>query len=142
MPTANPTSAEPTPKWYTIRAHARAVAGASAAAAEILIYGDIGESWYGDTIAANEFVREVAALDVEHLTVRIASYGGSVTDGIAIYNALKRHKASVTTVIDSIAASIASLIAMAGDRVEMAENATMMLHAPWGWHCRQQRGAA
>jgi ATP-dependent protease ClpP protease subunit len=133
MPTANPTPAEQTPKWYTIRAHARAAAGASASAAEILIYGDIGESWYGDTIAANEFVREVAALDVEQLTVRISSYGGSVTDGIAIYNSLKRHKATVTTVIDSIAASIASLIAMAGDRVEMAENAAMMLHAPWGW---------
>jgi len=121
--------------WYTIRAKAarpaNAAGAAQAAAAEVLIYGDIGESWYGDTIAANEFVREVGALDVEDMTVRIASYGGSVTDGIAIYNAIKRHKAFVTVVIDSIAASISSLIAMAGDRVEIAENATIMLHAPW-----------
>lgn len=121
--------------WYTIRAKAARPANsggaAQAAAAEVLIYGDIGESWYGDTIAANEFVREVGALDVEDMTVRIASYGGSVTDGIAIYNSLKRHKAVVTVVIDSIAASISSLIAMAGDRVEIAENAAIMLHAPW-----------
>ena len=123
------------PKWYTIRARA-SVAGAvqAAAAAEILIYGDIGESWYGDTIAAASFVREVMALDVEQLTVRINSYGGSVTDGIAIHNALKRHKATVTTVVDGIAASISSLIAMAGDTVEMAENAQIMIHAPWGWN--------
>jgi ATP-dependent protease ClpP protease subunit len=124
------------PKWYTIRAkvgaHVSAAGTALARAAEILIYGDIGESWYGDTVAAKDFVREVGALDVEDLTVRIASYGGSVTDGIAIHNALKRHKAHVTTVVDSIAASISSLIAMAGDRVEIAENAQLMLHAPWG----------
>jgi ATP-dependent protease ClpP protease subunit len=126
------------PQWYTIRAKAgvQAAAGgvATAAAAEILIYGDIGESWYGDTIAASSFVREVAALDVEQMTVRINSYGGSVTDGIAIHNALKRHKAHVTTVVDGIAASISSLIAMAGDTVEMAENAQLMIHAPWGWN--------
>lgn len=124
------------PSWYTIRALAPrpSAAGAPvASSAEILIYGDIGESWYGDTIAASDFVREVSALDVEQLTVRINSYGGSVTDGIAIHNALKRHKAHVTTVIDGIAASISSLIAMAGDSVEMAENAQIMVHAPWGW---------
>lgn len=121
-------------KWYSIRPSARAgaAAGALAAAAEILIYGDIGESWYGDTIAAKDFVREVAALDVDQLTVRINSYGGSVSDGIAIHNALKRHKATVTTVVDGVAASIASLIAMAGDTVQMADNAQIMIHAPWG----------
>lgn len=113
-------------QWYSIRARAQA------ASAEVLIYGDIGESWWGDSIAANHFVREIAALDVEQLTVRINSYGGSVSDGIAIHNALKRHKATVTTTVDGVAASIASLIAMAGDNVEMAENATLMIHAPWG----------
>ncbi|MFC5551763.1 ClpP-like prohead protease/major capsid protein fusion protein [Massilia aerilata] len=132
---ATATQNEPA-KWYTIRPHARvsaAAGGAQALGAEILIYGDIGESWYGDTITAANFVRDIAALDVEELTVRINSYGGSVTDGIAIHNALKRHKANVTTVVDGIAASISSLIAMAGDTVEMAENAQLMLHAPWGW---------
>jgi ATP-dependent protease ClpP protease subunit len=132
MPAPTPITKEPA-KWYTIRASAKAVVGAvqAASSAEILIYGDIGESWYDDTIAAKEFVREVAALDVDAITVRINSFGGSVTDGIAIFNALKRHKATVTTVVDAIAASVASLIAMAGDSIEMAENALLMIHAPW-----------
>jgi hypothetical protein len=62
--------------------------------------------------------------------VRINSPGGSVFDGIAIYNALKRHDAAVTVWIDGIAASIASMIAMAGDEVVMPENAMLMLHDP------------
>lgn len=101
-------------------------------AAEIFIYGDIGESWWDESIAASTFVKELAALDVDTITVRINSYGGSVTDGLAIYNAMKRHKAQIIVEIDGIAASIASLIAMAGDRIRMAENALMMIHAPWG----------
>lgn len=99
--------------------------------AELLIYSDIGESWWGDSVAAADFVREIAALQVDTISLRINSYGGSVSDGIAIYNAIKRHPAKVTTTIDGIAASIASLIAMAGDTVQMAENATLMIHAPW-----------
>lgn len=116
-------------KWYSIRRRPSAAAGQ--ASAEVFIYGDIGESWWGETVVAADFVKEIAALDVDTLTVRINSVGGSVPDGIAIYNALKRHKASVTTAIDGMALSIASLIAMAGDTVEMAENAMLMIHAPW-----------
>ncbi|NKI97548.1 ClpP-like prohead protease/major capsid protein fusion protein [Rhizobacter sp. SG703] len=120
--------------WYSI--HRRPAISARAAAevqhAEIWIYGDIGESWYGDSIAAKDFVQTVAALDAETITVRLNSYGGSVSDGIAIYNALKRHPATITVSVDGIAASIASLIAMAGDRIEIAENAMLMIHAPWG----------
>lgn len=115
-------------KWFSIRASARDVR-----AAEVLIFGDIGESWWGESITAASFVRELAQLDVDDITVRINSYGGSVSDGIAIYNALRRHKARVTTSIEGVAASIASLIAMAGDTVEMAENALLMVHAPWGY---------
>lgn len=100
-------------------------------AAEINIYGDIGESWWGESVTAKQFVKDLAALDVDNLTVRINSIGGSVSDGIAIYNAIKRHKAATTVAIDSMALSIASLIAMAGDTVEMADNALMMIHAPW-----------
>jgi ATP-dependent protease ClpP protease subunit len=69
---------------------------------------------------------------VAELTVRINSPGGSVFDGVAIYNALKRHEARVTVWIDGIAASIASMIAMAGDEVVMPENAMLMLHDPSG----------
>lgn len=101
-------------------------------AAEIFIYGDIGESWWDESIAASTFVKELAALDVDTITVRINSYGGSVPDGLAIYNAMKRHKAQIIVEIDGIAASIASLVAMAGDTIRMAENALIMIHAPWG----------
>lgn len=117
-------------KWYSVKAKVRAAD--APATAEIFIYGDIGESWWGESVTAAEFVKEIAALDADRITVRINSYGGSVSDGIAIYNAIKRHKASVTVAIDGVAVSIASLIAMAGDTVEMAENALMMIHAPWG----------
>ena len=116
-------------KWYDIKARANAAGQKSA---EIFVYGDIGESWMGDTVTASNFVGEINTLDVDSLTVRINSYGGSVTDGLAIYNALKRHKAHVTIAVDGVALSIASLIAMAGDEIEMAENAMLMIHAPWG----------
>lgn len=117
--------------WYKINAKAQAAADTKKA--EVFIYGDIGESWWGETVAAKDFVKEFSALDADEITVRINSYGGSVTDGIAIHNAIKRHRASVTVSIDGAAYSIASLIAMAGDRVEMAENALLMIHAPWGY---------
>jgi ATP-dependent protease ClpP protease subunit len=116
-------------KWYSIRARAAAASGVKSS--EIMIYGDIGESWFGDSITAKDFVKDISALDADQITIRINSYGGSVSDGIAIHNAIKRHKAQVTVVVDSVAYSIASLIAMAGDTVEMAENALMMIHAPW-----------
>ncbi|WP_341674952.1 ClpP-like prohead protease/major capsid protein fusion protein [Niveibacterium sp. SC-1] len=117
-------------RWYSIRARG---GEASAASAEVFIYGDIGESWWEETVSAKDFVRDIAALNVSALTVRINSFGGSVPDGIAIYNALKRHAATVTIAIDGVAMSIASLIAMAGDTVEMAENAMLMIHAPWSY---------
>ena len=123
------------PAWYAIRQHtplASAAMGAQAAS-EILIYGDIGQSWWEDTVSAAQFVKDIAAIDASHITVRINSIGGSVPDGIAIYNAIKRHSATVTTVVDGMALSIASLIAMAGDTVQVAENAVFMIHAPWTW---------
>lgn len=126
--------------WYQIRrpnavaaaALAAAAGSPAVASAELWIYADIGESWWGETVTAKDLVKELAELDVDAITVRINSYGGSVTDGLAIYNALKRHRATITVSIDGIAASIASLIAMAGDTVQMADNAQLMIHAPWG----------
>lgn len=120
--------------WYTIRQHTPVAAAAKGvqSAAEILIYGDIGETWWSESVSAANFVRELVALSVEAITIRINSYGGSVVDGIAIHNAIKRHPAQVTTCVDGIAASIASLIAMAGDTRDISENAMLMLHAPWG----------
>lgn len=118
--------------WYSIRAHARAASDDAPKSAEVWIFGDIGESWWEETVTAKQFVKDFAALDADTITVRINSYGGSVTDGIAIYNAIKRHPAQVTVSIEAAAYSIASLIAMAGDTVEMADNALLMIHAPWG----------
>lgn len=126
-------SQKPAAPWYSIRQHtpvASAVKGASAAA-EIFIYGDIGESWWDETVSARQFVKDLNALAADQIQVRINSMGGSVPDGIAIHNAIKRHPAATTTVIDGMALSIASLIALAGDSVEMADNAVMMIHAPW-----------
>ncbi len=113
-------------KFWEIRALA------DSQTAEILIYSDIGESWDGSTVDAKAFVDALGKVAADYLSVRINSYGGSVTDGLAIFNALRRHPGAVTIEIDGIAASIASLIAMAGDTVRMAENALMMVHAPWG----------
>lgn len=119
--------------WYSIRAHARAAADDAPKSAEVLIFGDIGESWWDETVTAKQFVKDFAAIDADTITVRINSYGGSVTDGIAIYNAIKRHPAQITVSIEAAAYSIASLISMAGDTVEMADNALLMIHAPWGY---------
>jgi ATP-dependent protease ClpP protease subunit len=137
-PQATPSPAQPAPDWYSIRqrtatAQAAASAGSDTpkSSAEIYIYGDIGESWYGDTVTAAQFVKDINALTVDAITIRINSYGGSVPDGTAIYNAIKRHKAHVTVTIDGVAMSVASVIAMAGDTVEMADNAILMIHAPW-----------
>ncbi|WP_157862483.1 ClpP-like prohead protease/major capsid protein fusion protein [Nitrosococcus halophilus] len=98
--------------------------------AEIYIYGDIG-GWDEESIDARRFVQDLASLEARLITARINSIGGSVYDGLAIHNALVRHPAQVTTTIDGIAASIASLIAMAGEERTMASNALLMVHAPW-----------
>lgn len=91
---------------------------------EILIYSDIltGE--------AADIVRQLSAMSGP-VTVRINSPGGVVTEGLAIYNALRRYPDGVTVMIDGAALSIASLIAMAGRPVKMAEAGLMMIHAPW-----------
>jgi len=124
---------KPQSPWYAIRRRTALAAAAVgvAAAAEILIYGDIGESWWEETVSASTFVRELQELDVDAITVRINSIGGSVPDGLAIHNAIRRHRATVTIEVDGMAFSIASLIAMAGDQVHMANNAMLMIHAPW-----------
>ena len=106
-------------RWFDIRAQA--------GGAEIVIYDEIGA--FG--IPAKAFLDELKALGpVAELTLRINSPGGAVFDGVAIYNALKRHDAAITVWIDGIAASIASMVAMAGDEIVMPENAMLMLHDP------------
>lgn len=112
-------------KWYEIKALAEADH------AEILIYSEIGKSWWGDTVDAETFVKELNDLDVSTISLRINSPGGDVFEGNAIFNALKQHKATVTVYVDGLAASIASVVALAGDKVLMAPNAMFMIHNPW-----------
>lgn len=101
---------------------------------ELLVYGDIGESWWGESVTASSVVQQLNDLPdtVATINVRINSYGGSVSDGLAIYNALKRHPASKAVTVDGVAMSSASLIAMAGDTVTMPPTSLLMIHAPWG----------
>jgi ATP-dependent protease ClpP protease subunit len=117
-------------KWYEIKALAKE--GSAVKVAEIYVYGNIGDKWSEDGVVASELVRDIAVLEADAITLRINSYGGSVTDGLAIYNALKRHPAPVSVEVDGVAISCASYIAMAGDTITMAKNAQMMIHAPWG----------
>lgn len=101
---------------------------------ELIIYGDIGESWWGDSVTALSIVQQLQQLDpaVTQLNVRINSYGGSVSDGLAIHNALRRHSARKVGTIDGVAMSSASLIAMACDELKMPPESVLMIHAPWG----------
>ena len=121
-----------TKSWYRIVAKDGDDDGGHA---EILIYDEIGRNMWGEGIDPAEFVKELAALDVATLDVRINSVGGYVFDGLAIFNALDRHPATVTTHVDGMAASIASIVALAGEEVRIAENAFMMIHNPWGCEC-------
>lgn len=115
-------------KWYEIKA----LASNEDKTAEVYIYGNIGDRWDENGVIAADFVKEIAALDVDRIIMRINSFGGSVPDGLAIYNALKRHPASIDVQVDGVALSCASYIAMAGDTITLAENAQLMIHAPWG----------
>jgi ATP-dependent Clp protease protease subunit len=103
----------------------------AAGEAEIWIYEEIGDSWFGG-VSAKQFVDDLKALgDLHTINLHINSPGGSVFDAVAIYNVLKGHKAAVNVSIEGLAASSASIVAMAGDRIEMANNAMLMIHDPW-----------
>ena len=100
--------------------------------ADLLLYGVIGDDGYWDSVGSKEFAEDLKAIeDVETINVRINSPGGDVFAGQAIYSTLKRCKAKINVYIDGLAASIASLIAMAGDKVIMPKNSMMMIHKPW-----------
>lgn len=108
-------------------------AAAKGARAELFIYDDIGGDMFGDGITAKDVADAVKGFgDQSALDVYINSYGGSVFQGLAIYNILRRHPARITTHIDGIAASAASVVAMAGDEVRMAANGFLMIHNAWG----------
>lgn len=105
-------------EWFRI------VQAKAADAAEVFIYDEIG--YWGTS--ASDFAQQLAALDVGTINLRINSPGGEVFDGVAIYNALKTHRATVNVSVDGLAASIASVISMAGDTITMQRGAQMMIH--------------
>lgn len=107
----------------------------SATKAEIIIYDQIGADWFGNGITAKSFSDELKNMDksVNEIDVRINSPGGDVFDGITIYNRLKQHPAKKCVYVDGLAASIASIIALAGDEIIMGEGALLMVHLPWTW---------
>lgn len=109
-------------KWFDIK-------NETAESADVYIYDVVGDPWVG--LDSATVVKQLNAIKSAKINLRINSPGGMVFDGMAIYNALARHPAEVTTHIDGIAASIASVIALAGKRVLIAENAMMMIHNPW-----------
>ena len=81
------------------------------------------------------YQKELQELDesIEQINVYIIPYGGEVAEGLAIYNALKRHKAKVTTYVDGFACSIASVIFAVGDERIMSDTSLLMIHNAWTW---------
>lgn len=99
---------------------------------ELMIYGAIDPyAWEGEGIRAIDVIDSLRAIQGNDVKVRINSPGGSVTEGIAIYNALLADGRKIVVQVDAMAASIASIIAMAGEQIIMAENASIMIHDPW-----------
>lgn len=96
--------------------------------ADVYIYAEIGENWWGEGVGANSFLEEVKDLDVSEIRLHINSPGGDVFDGVTIYNTLVNHKARVVVYVDGLAASAASFIAQAGEEIVMGRGSMMMIH--------------
>lgn len=103
--------------------------------AELYFYGDIVSDWWGawqDEDQYPDAIRDfLKGIEDKDLDIFVNSGGGSVFAGLAIYNMLKRHKGYKTVYVDGMAASIASVIALAGDKVIIPSNAFLMIHKPW-----------
>ena len=111
--------------WYQIKAKAD-----KPKSADISIHDEIG-LW---GISASAFMRDLRGMgELDEINLSIHSPGGDVLDGWAIYNSLKSNKARVTARVEGLAASMASVILMAADTVEIPENAYIMIHNPWGF---------
>lgn len=95
--------------------------------ATVYLYDEIG--WFG--VPAEQFVKDLNDIKAKTINLRVNSPGGSVFDGTTIFNAIKQHKSKFVAHIDGLAASIASVIIMAADEIQMAENAFLMIHEPW-----------
>ena len=115
-------------RFWEVRAAAN-----KAKAGEVLLYGPISSStWLGDEVTPKQFKADLDGLgEVDTIDLYINSEGGDVFAAQAIYSMLKRHPAAVHTHVDGLAASAASLVAMAGETITLPINAMLMLHSPW-----------
>ena len=119
--------------WATVTMADADEGGGSPSRARVTIYGPIGPTWDDSGTSPADLARRIEALDVDELDVFLSSPGGAAWDGLTIMNALRRHRARVTVTVDALAASAASVVAMAGDRVVMNRGAEMMVHDASGW---------
>lgn len=103
---------------------------AAGTSADVYVYDTIG-GWFG--LTADDFVRDVASLDVDQIVLHLNTPGGDASEGVAIANVLRAHRARVVVRVDGMAASAGSVIAMAGDEVVMGIGAQMMVHDAWGY---------
>jgi ATP-dependent Clp endopeptidase proteolytic subunit ClpP len=101
---------------------------------EIWIYDVIGDDWFDESLTAKVLCQTIAQVDTDEIVLHFNSPGGSLSDGIAIYNALITHPAKVRSVIEGWTGSIATVIALAADPgcVAMFDNTMWMVHHPWG----------
>jgi len=106
----------------------------------LTIYGVIGEDWYGEGITVKRVDAALQAIGDKPVTVYINSPGGDMFEGLAIYNRLREHSQTVTTKVVGLAASAASLIAMAGAERQVAASAFLMIHNCWTWLAANRHG--
>lgn len=100
--------------------------------AELSIYGEISsDKWWGDEVTPTEIKELLDTVKNKDLNIFINSSGGNVFAGLAIYHMLKRHEGKKKVYVDGVAASIASIIAMAGDEIHIPKNAYLMIHRSW-----------
>ncbi|WNX85248.1 Clp protease ClpP [Agathobaculum sp. NTUH-O15-33] len=98
----------------------------------VTVYGDITSwPWMESDVSAYMLSKQIDGIEADQIDVYINSYGGEVSEGLAIYNALKRHKAKVTTHCDGFACSAASVVFMAGDERIMGDASLLMIHNAW-----------
>ncbi|WP_286876822.1 MULTISPECIES: head maturation protease, ClpP-related [Pantoea] len=97
----------------------------------ITIFDVIGEDWWGDGVSATRIAAALRSLGGDDVTVHINSPGGDMFEGLAIYNLLREYQGKVTVKVLGLAASAASIIAMAGDEVQIGRGAFLMIHNAW-----------
>jgi ATP-dependent protease ClpP protease subunit len=117
--------------WFRIQA--AVTDEGESTSADVYIYDQIGETWWGGGVSAKKFAEQINALDVDTINLFLNSPGGAAWEGVTIMNSLRRHRARVEVTVDGMAASAASLIAMAGDRIVMNRGSMLMIHDAWGF---------